>query len=227
MEHTMVIFRCTAISTQGIGAFPRILTFPQVTGGQNYQSTKTKLVRTPTCTRTCRCKLVGGKTTILKNMKVKWKGYPIYDGKKKHVPNHQPVNYSNIPPPTSKSLSQATRIWIPDSKNSDSCSLMLGYSKNSSDFFLLLKSMFQNENAEHQTWPSPNRSAYSSSNMSNLDVSNHINWLVDHQYHCEVPTIPRRVYPTRWCPRSRTLSWFITPITMVFIGDISIVFMGL
>jgi hypothetical protein len=54
----------------------------------------------------------------------------------------------------------------------------------------LLKSMFQNANAEHQTWPSPNRST---SNMSNLDVSNQKKWLVDHQYHCEVPTIPRRV----------------------------------
>jgi len=29
--------------------------------------------------------------TILKNIKVNGKDYPIYDGKIKHVPNHQPV----------------------------------------------------------------------------------------------------------------------------------------
>jgi len=33
--------------------------------------------------------LVGGKTTILKNMKVNGKEYPIL-WKVKHVPNHQP-----------------------------------------------------------------------------------------------------------------------------------------
>jgi hypothetical protein len=30
-------------------------------------------------------------STPLKNMKVNGKGYPIYYGKIKHVPNHQPV----------------------------------------------------------------------------------------------------------------------------------------
>ena len=35
--------------------------------------------------------LVGGAITILKNMKVNGKDYPIYYGKLKNVPNHQPV----------------------------------------------------------------------------------------------------------------------------------------
>ena len=35
--------------------------------------------------------LVGGAITISKNMKVNGKDYPIYYGKLKNVPNHQPV----------------------------------------------------------------------------------------------------------------------------------------
>jgi hypothetical protein len=38
--------------------------------------------------------------TILKNIKVNGKDYPIYDGKIKHVPNHQPVYIYYIRPYT-------------------------------------------------------------------------------------------------------------------------------
>ena len=51
--------------------------------------------------------LVGGWPTPLKNMKVNGKDYPIYDGKIKHVWNHQPVmkTFQNIP--------KFHGLWVP------------------------------------------------------------------------------------------------------------------
>jgi hypothetical protein len=63
----------------------------------------------------------------------------------------------------------------------------------------LLKSMFQNANAEHQTWPSPNRST---SNMSNLDVSNQkklTGWSSVSLWGSDNSTAGIDIYPTRWC----------------------------